>query len=270
MRGAIVHRTGLTKLSDMGGLARRIPAVAVAFVIGAASIAGIPPLNGYVSLSLIHTGLLDSQQYLPYVLMQVAQVITIAALGKAAWLAFFRPRARGYPPLEPLRPGMVAGLASLAGCCVVFGVLPQFFLGSVMAPAAASLLYPARYAAGVLTGLARLPALHVPFDYLAGGIWPRGPAPARAPRSAGRTRARTGAGPAAACCAHRLVNDYAAYVVAGTLAVRRANPDLTGLVTGLILLQPPPTNAEPTRGARSAEPSCAPAAARCRNRRIAG
>src|SRR5215470_1306672 len=220
--GAIVHRTGLTKLSQMGGLARRMPAVAVAFVIGAASIAGIPPLNGYVSLSLIHTGLLDGHQYLPYALMLLAQVITIAALGKAAWLAFFRPRADGYGHLEPLRPGMTAGLASLAGCCVVFGVLPQFFLDAVMAPAAAGLLNPARYASGVLTGLARLPALHVPFDYLApqelvlvlacaaagaalgwAYLRAREPGPVRLLRAA-----HTGS-----------VNDYAAYAVAGMLAV---------------------------------------------------
>ena len=103
--GAILHRTGLTKLSDMGGLARRMPVVAVAFVIGAASIAGIPPFNGYVSLSLIHTGLLDSHQYLPYALMLAAQVITIAALGKAAWLAFFRPPRGGLPAAGAVAPG---------------------------------------------------------------------------------------------------------------------------------------------------------------------
>ena len=38
-----------------------------------------------------------------------------------------------------------------------------------MAPAAAGLLHPARYASGVLTGLARLPALHLPFDYVSPG-----------------------------------------------------------------------------------------------------
>ena len=38
-----------------------------------------------------------------------------------------------------------------------------------MAPAAASLLNPARYDSGVLTGLARLPALHLPFDYVSPG-----------------------------------------------------------------------------------------------------
>jgi multicomponent Na+:H+ antiporter subunit D len=219
--GAILHRTGQANLSDMGGLARRMPVVAVAFVIGAASIAGIPPLNGYVSLSLIHTGLLDGHQYLPYALMLVAQVITIAALGKAAWLAFFRPRAQDYPELEPLRPGMVAGLGSLAGCCVVFGVLPQFFLGSVMAPAASSLLHPARYARGVLTGLARRPALHVPFDYVSPGELASVAACAVAGAALGWAylRAREPAPVRLLRAAHTgSVNDYAAYAVAGMLA----------------------------------------------------
>jgi multicomponent Na+:H+ antiporter subunit D len=220
--GAILHRTGLTNLSDMGGLARRMPAVAVAFVIGTASIAGIPPFNGYVSLSLIHTGLLDSHQYLPYALMLVAQTITIAALGKAAWLAFFRRRAEDYPPLEPLRPGMVAGLAGLAACCVVFGVLPRFFLDSVMAPAAASLLNPARYASGVLTGLARLPALHLPFDYASPGelLSVAGCAAAGAVLAWVYLRAREPAPVRLLRAAHTgSVNDYAAYAVAGMLAV---------------------------------------------------
>ena len=220
--GAILHRTGLTNLSDMGGLARRMPVVAVAFVIGAASIAGIPPLNGYVSLSLIHTGLLDSHQYLPYALMLIAQVITIAALGKAAWLAFFRRRAGGYERFEPLRPGMVAGLASLALCCVVFGVLPQFFLDTVMAPAASSLLHPARYASGVLAGLARLPALHVPFDYVSPGELVSVVACAAAGAGLARAYLRVREpGPVRLLRAAHTgsVNDYAAYAVAGMLAV---------------------------------------------------
>jgi multicomponent Na+:H+ antiporter subunit D len=107
-------------------------------------------------------------------------------------------------------------------CCVVFGVLPQFFLDAVMAPAASSLLHPARYATGVLDGLARLPALHVPFDYVsleelivvvacavAGAALARAYLRAREPGAVRLLRAaHTGS-----------VNDYAAYAVAGTLAV---------------------------------------------------
>ena len=220
--GAILHRTGLTKLSEMGGLARRMPIVAVAFVIGAASIAGLPPLNGYVSLSLIHTGLLDGHQYLPYALMLIAQVITIAALGKADGSPSSAAARRATRSLSRCGRAWWPGWPAWRGCCVVFGVLPRFFLDSVMAPAAASLRHPARYASGVLTGLARLPLLHLPLDYVSPGelasvagcavagaalAWAypqaREPRPVRLLRAA-----HTGS-----------VNDYAAYAVAGMLAV---------------------------------------------------
>src|SRR5215469_1121833 len=154
--------------------------------------------------------------------MLLAQVITIAALGKAAWLAFFRPRADGYRHLEPLRPGMLAGLGSLAACCVVFGVLPRFFLDTVMAPAAASLLHPARYAAGVLSGVARLPVLQVPFDYVSPGELASVAAGAVAAALVGwgYLRAREPAPVRVLRSVHNgSVNDYAAYAVAGLLAV---------------------------------------------------
>jgi hypothetical protein len=89
-----------------------------------------------------------------------------------------------------------------------------------MAPAAASLLHPGRYASAVLAGSGRLPALTVPFDYgsaaelasvglsvlvAAGLAWAylrsREPLPVRLLRAA-----HTGS-----------ANDYAGYAVAGTL-----------------------------------------------------
>jgi multicomponent Na+:H+ antiporter subunit D len=101
-------------------------------------------------------------------------------------------------------------------------VLPQFFLGSVMAPAAASLLYPAQYARGVLTGLARLPALHVPFDYVSPGELASvaGCAAAGIMLAGAYLRAREPAPVRLLRAAHTgSVNDYAAYAVAGMLAV---------------------------------------------------
>lgn len=163
--GAIVHRTGADKLSGMGGLARRMPFTAGAFVVGVAAIAGVPGFGGYVSLSLIHKALLSSHQAVPYALMVVAQLVTIAALGRAAWLAFFRPRAEPHERLEVLRPGMVTAMAGLAAACLGAGVVPQAMLERVMAPAASSLLHPASYARTALGALTRLPPLHVPFDY---------------------------------------------------------------------------------------------------------
>ena len=163
--GAIVHRTGETSLSKMGGLLHRRPGVAAAFAVGAASIAGIPPLGGYVSLSLIHRGLLESHQYAPYALMLLAQLVTIAALGRAAWLAFVRPRPEEYEQSERLKPGLLTGLLGLSSCCVAFGVVPRFVLDRIMAPAASTLLHPQSYAAAVFAGHGPLPDLTIPFDY---------------------------------------------------------------------------------------------------------
>jgi len=163
--GAIVHRTGVTSLSEMGGLARSWPLVTAAFVVGAASIAGVPPLGGYVSLSLIHHGLLESHQYVPYALMLIAQVVTVAAMARAAWLAFFRPRREDYERSEQLRPGMLTSMSALAGGCLAFGILPQTVLQRFMAPAASALLHADAYSRAVLTGSGVLPSVSVTFDY---------------------------------------------------------------------------------------------------------
>ena len=70
---------------------------------------------------------------------------------------------------EQLRPGMLAGLISLGAGCVAFGAAGPVVLRRLMAPAAASLLNPGRYASGVLAGSGRLPVLHIPFVYASPG-----------------------------------------------------------------------------------------------------
>ena len=77
----------------------------------------------------------------------LAQVITVAALGRAAYLAFYRARADDYEHLEPLRTGMRATLIGLGAACVAFGVLSGLVVRRVAAPAASILLNPADYAA---------------------------------------------------------------------------------------------------------------------------
>lgn len=163
--GVIVHSTGVTKLCDMGGLARRRPLLTAAFTVGVLSIAGLPPLNGYASLGLIHKGL--STQPIALGCALLAQVLTVAALGRAAYLGFYRRRNRSYEHLEPLRPGMKVSLSLLSVGCVAFGALAVPFVRHVAGPASAGLLDPAGYAAGALGSAVTLPAADVSFDYFA-------------------------------------------------------------------------------------------------------
>lgn len=162
--GAVVHSTGVTSLADMGGLARRRPLLTAAFTVGALSIAGVPPLNGYASLGLIHNGLSDRPVVLGCAL--AAQVLTVAALGRAAYLGFYRRRGEGYEHLERIRPGMRVSLGLLSAGCLAFGALAGPFVARVAGPAAAGLLSPEAYASSALGAGVVLAPSGVGFHYL--------------------------------------------------------------------------------------------------------
>jgi multicomponent Na+:H+ antiporter subunit D len=161
--GAIVHATGTTKLSDMGGLARSRPLTTAAFTLGVLAIAGVPPMNGYASLGLIHEGV--RHEPVVYTLALLAQVITVAALSRAAYLGFYRRRSEPYEHLEPTRLGMRIALGTLAACSVAFGVLAPTLTKRLARPAASTLLHPDAYANAVLSGHGSVSAVSVQFSY---------------------------------------------------------------------------------------------------------
>jgi multicomponent Na+:H+ antiporter subunit D len=163
--GAVVHATGMTRLSQMGGLARHRPLVTVAFVVGVAAIAGVPPLNGYVSLGLIHHAIQHGHP-VALVVLTLAQLVTVAALARATYLAFFRRRDDDYDRIERPSVGMIVAFLGLAGGCVAFGAAPGFVLDNIARPAASSLTSANAYAAAVIGHGGRLPTAEASFDYL--------------------------------------------------------------------------------------------------------
>jgi multicomponent Na+:H+ antiporter subunit D len=155
--------------------------------------------------------------------MLAAQVLTVAALGRAAYLGFLRRRPEPYEHLEPPRTGARVSLIVLAAGCVASGVFAPELVRRVVAPATASLLSPAVYAHATLSTRATFPISSLEFDYanlstvltsigeLAAGLLLlvvilRRP---RMPRVLDRLGAtHTGS-----------VNDYAGFLVAGLIAV---------------------------------------------------
>lgn len=161
--GGVVHSTGITKLSEMGGVWRARPVLALGFTVGAMSIAGVPGFNGFASLALIHESLHD--QPAVFVLALLAQVITIAALARATYLAFYKRRPEPYEHLERQRLGMRISLTTLGVACIALGVLPYLFVHKVVTPAASVLMHAPAYATAVLHGGGAVPRFDVPFSY---------------------------------------------------------------------------------------------------------
>ncbi|MGI5240855.1 complex I subunit 5 family protein [Dactylosporangium sp. CA-139066] len=120
--GAIVHTTGATQLAELAGTGRRSPALALLFIVGVAAIAGVPPLNGYVSLGLLHAALRSSHQTVALTAVLVAQVATVAALTRAVRAMWARTQDPQFARDERLRPGMAVALGTLALACVATGV----------------------------------------------------------------------------------------------------------------------------------------------------
>ena len=54
--GSVLHATGTGELDRLGGLLKRMPVTGATFLVGAAAISGLPPLNGFVSEFLIYLG----------------------------------------------------------------------------------------------------------------------------------------------------------------------------------------------------------------------
>jgi multicomponent Na+:H+ antiporter subunit D len=78
--GAVIYITGRREIDEMAGLGKKMPLVWISFLIGALSISGIPPFNGYVSKSFISASL----KGYPFVhsLIFLASVGTVASFIK--------------------------------------------------------------------------------------------------------------------------------------------------------------------------------------------
>ncbi|MBI3987818.1 MAG: hypothetical protein HY343_12905 [Lentisphaerae bacterium] len=57
--GSVLHATGTREIDRLGGLLKKMPDTGLVFLVGAAAICGLPPLNGFVSEFLVMLGALN-------------------------------------------------------------------------------------------------------------------------------------------------------------------------------------------------------------------
>ncbi len=121
--GAVLHTTGKTRLSDMGGLWRGMPVTMGLYMIGAMSISAFPLFSGFVSKSMVVSAAGESLLSGPYLLLTLASAGTFLHTGlKLPYYMFFwrDSGTRGHEPPRNMLAAM--GLAALA--CVLIGLFP--------------------------------------------------------------------------------------------------------------------------------------------------
>ena len=84
--GAVLHATGTRDMDALGGLIKRMPRTAAMFLLGAAAISALPPLNGFVSEWLVLQALLGGAS-IPQAEVAVMMPIAVAMLALTGGLA---------------------------------------------------------------------------------------------------------------------------------------------------------------------------------------
>lgn len=84
--GEVLHSVHTVRLDHLGGLQKRLPLVGMAFALGAASIACLPPLNGFAGEFLLALGLAGGLQ-LPFTEASAGLLAALAGLALISGLA---------------------------------------------------------------------------------------------------------------------------------------------------------------------------------------
>jgi len=137
--GSIQHITGTRNLEELGGLGKRVPITAGTNLVGALSIAGVPPLAGFWSKLIIIIALIQAKQ-LGYALVAIlASILTLWYYLLIQRKAFFGKISEKWSKIKEAPFWMSAANIILALICILVGVFFTPLFKTWISPAAQAL-----------------------------------------------------------------------------------------------------------------------------------
>ena len=141
--GAVLHETGTTDLGKLGGLSKKMPHTTVLFLIGAFSISGVPPFNGFASKWLIYQAAYQRAVetnnigfLAAAVVALVTSTLTLASFVKVTQSVFFGQLPKEYENVKEVPFGMRLAMGILAVLCILTGIFPNTVTSVLTEPAA--------------------------------------------------------------------------------------------------------------------------------------
>ncbi|MGI9450096.1 MAG: Na(+)/H(+) antiporter subunit D [Geminicoccaceae bacterium] len=122
--GAVLHRTGTIRGSELGGLYKSMPWTTGFCIVGAASISAFPLFSGFVSKSMIITAVAEQGYFVSWLLLLFASAGVFHHSGiKIPFFAFFAHDS-GIRVQEAPK-NMLIAMAIASVLCVGIGIFPQ-------------------------------------------------------------------------------------------------------------------------------------------------
>ncbi len=127
--GAVLYATGTTNLDKVGGLSKKMPVTAACFLVGAFSISGLPPFNGFASKWMVYQALytraMESGNFvyaLVTVVALIVSVMTLASFIKVTQSAFFGQCPAELKDTKEVPFSMQLPMIIMAVLCVAAGI----------------------------------------------------------------------------------------------------------------------------------------------------
>lgn len=140
--GAVQHATGSLDLDELGGLSKKMPGTCALFLIGAASISGLPPFNGFASKWMIYQATFQKAGetgnfffVVVCVAALITSVLTLASFIKVAQSVFFGQLNPKFANTKEVSLGMRIPMWILAALCILPGLFPDKVQQWLLTPA---------------------------------------------------------------------------------------------------------------------------------------
>ena len=150
--GAVLHETGTTNLDELGGLSKKMPKTTILFIIGAASISGIPPFNGFASKWMIYKACFQKASetgnffyVIVTIVCLITSVLTLASFIKVTQSVFFGRLPLKYENVKEVPFGMRFAMGIFAVLCILTGLFPEWVEKILTWPATIAAYNPTGY-----------------------------------------------------------------------------------------------------------------------------
>jgi len=166
---AVVYRTGTSDLNKLGGLFPRMPLSFLAMLIGIIGLAGLPPMNGFVSKWLVYRSLIIDGSPLLFLGTVIGTLGTILSVYKLIHNTFLGQLRMEHEKVEEVPLSMLLPMMLLSAVIFITGFFPGLVLSWVAsAQATVGLPVLAYHAGGVESAKGGLDMIWVVGVLLAG------------------------------------------------------------------------------------------------------
>ena len=132
--GIIDHQTGTRDTKKLGGLLRFMPYTATLTMVAAASMAGFPPLNGFLSKEMFFDrAIIDGFVFIVPILATIAGIFSVAYSLRFVVDVFFG-KANNMPIPNPKEPHYLIKLpiVLLVISCIAIGIAPMMVISDIL------------------------------------------------------------------------------------------------------------------------------------------